>query len=132
VHDHLAIEAPTAVRSGPPPAWRTAVRTAAFGWVELLATRSYVTLSERCGWPVERLVEAMAPYWAEYDAIVTDGDARSAAQFSIAEEPERWVITQRLADPAGDGEWRFVAVVDLVGAQLDGAPSLQMDALGPY
>jgi hypothetical protein len=132
VHDHLAIEAPTAVRAGPPPAWRTAVRTAAFGWVELLATRSYVTLSERCGWPVERLVEAMAPYWAEYDAIVTDGDARSAAQLSIAEEPERWVITQRLADPAGDGEWRFVAVVDLVGAQLDGAPSLQMDALGPY
>jgi hypothetical protein len=132
VHDHLAIEAPTAVRAGPPPAWRTAVRTAAFGWVELLATRSYATLSERCGWPVERLVEAMAPYWAEYDTIVTDGDARSAAQFSIAEEPERWVITQRLADPAGDGEWRFVAVVDLVGAQLDGAPSLQMDALGPY
>jgi hypothetical protein len=132
VHDHVVIEAPTAVRAGPPPAWRTAVRTAAFGWVELLATRSYVTLSERCGWPVERLVEAMAPYWTEYDAIVTDGDARSAAQFSIAEEPERWVITQRLADPAGDGEWRFVAVVDLVGAQLDGAPSLQMEALGPY
>jgi hypothetical protein len=132
VHDHLAIEAPTAMRSGPPPAWRTAVRTAAFGWVELLATRSYGTLSERGGWPVERLVEAMAPYWAEYDTISTDGDARSAAQFSIAEEPERWVITQRLADPAGDGEWRFVAVVDLAGAQLDGAPSLQMDALGPY
>ena len=132
VHDHLAIEAPTAVRAGPPPAWRTAVRTAAFGWVELLATRSYVTLSERCGWPVERLVEAMAPYWTEYDTILTDGDARSAARFDIAEEPERWVITQRLADPAGDGEWRFVAVVDLAGAHLDGAPSLQMDALGPF
>ena len=38
VHDHLALEAPPAERVGPPPAWRTAVRTAAFGWVELLAT----------------------------------------------------------------------------------------------
>jgi hypothetical protein len=132
VHDHLALEAPAATRSGPPPAWRTTVRTAAFGWVELLATREYVRLAERSGWAGPRLAEAMAPYWAEYDQIVTDGDARSASQFSLVEEPGRWVITQRLADPAGDGEWRFVAAVDLELAAAEGAPSLQMEQLGTY
>ena len=74
----------------------------------------------------------MAPYWAEYGAILTDGDARSAAHLTLVEEPGRWVITQRLVDPEGDGEWRFVATVDLVAAETDGAPTLQMESLGPF
>ena len=74
----------------------------------------------------------MAPYWAEYDGIGTDADARSTAQFTLAEEPERWVVTQRLADPAGDGEWRFVAVVDLELAEAEGAPTLRLEELGPF
>ena len=36
-------------------------------------------LAERSGWNEERLAEAMAPYWAEYDGIGIDADARSAA-----------------------------------------------------
>jgi hypothetical protein len=108
------------------------VRTAAFGWVELLATRSHVVLAERCGWTAEQLAEAMAPYWAEYDSIGTDADARSTRQFTLVEERERWVVTQRLADPTGDGEWRFVAVVDLESARTEGAPTLQLDQLGRF
>ena len=46
---------PTAVRAWPPAAWRTAVRTAAFGWVELLAARSYGALADRSGWDETRL-----------------------------------------------------------------------------
>ena len=130
VHDHLAPEAPT-VHAGPPPAWRTAVRTAAFGWVELLATRRYAVLAERCGWAEERLWQAMAPYWREHDAIGIDADARSAAFFSLAEHPDRWVVTQILADPAGDGDWRLVATVDLAAADADGAPTLVLESLGP-
>ena len=83
VHDHLAPEAPEAARPWPPAAWRTAVRTAAFGWVELLATRAYPALAERSGWDEDRLAEAMAPYWAEYDGIGTDADARSTAAFTL-------------------------------------------------
>jgi hypothetical protein len=132
VHDHLAPEAPTVDRAWPPAAWRTAVRTAAFGWVELLATRSWTTLAERTGWSDERLAEAMAPYWAEYDEIAIDADARSAARFALVEEPDRWVVTQRLVDPAGDGEWRFVATVDLAAARADGAPTLGLESLGPF
>ena len=74
----------------------------------------------------------MEPYWDEYDAILTDGAARSSASFDLAEEPDRWVVTQRLADPAGDGEWRIVATVDLALARVDGAPSLQMTSLGRF
>jgi superfamily II RNA helicase len=132
VHDHLAPEAPTSFREWPPAAWRTTVRTASFGWVELLAARSWSTLAERTGWSEERLREAMAPYWAEYDAVAIDADARSAAHHTLVEGPDRWVVTQRLVDPAGDGEWRFVATVDLDGARADGAPLLRLDALGPF
>ncbi len=132
VHDHLAPEAHTLVPAGPPPAWRTAVRTAAFGWVELLARRAHTALAERSGWTVESIDAAMADYWAEYAAIEVDADARSSAQFALTEAPDRWTVVQRLVDPAGDGEWRFVATVDLADARADGAPSLVLDQLGRY
>jgi superfamily II RNA helicase len=130
VHDHLAPEFPDALRQWPPRAWHTAVRTAAFRWVELLATRSYGALADRSGWSEERLATVMAPYWAEYDNIGTDSEARSAAHFALREEADRWIVTQQLADPAGDGEWRFVAVVDLEAARAEGAPTLRLDELG--
>jgi superfamily II RNA helicase len=132
VHDHLAPDAPAAARVWPPPAWRTALRTAAFGWVDLLAARAYPALADRCGWTVEQITEAMAPYWAEYPSLVTDGDARSAAQFELTEAPGQWIVTQRLTDPEGNGEWRFVATVNLEVAEIEGAPTLQMEHLGTY
>ena len=131
IHEFVALDAPSIAQWGPPAAWRTAVRTAAFGWVELLARRSHAGLAERSGWPETRISEAMAPYWAEYDAIGIDGDARSSSRFQLVEEPDRWIVTQQLCDPAGDGEWRFVAVVDLALAETEGAPTLQIDQLGP-
>jgi hypothetical protein len=131
VHEHSAIAAPT-VRTGPPAAWRTAVRTAAFGWIDLLAARNHAALAARSGWSEQQIAEAMAPYWREHASIATDADARSAANFSLVEEQGRWVVTQRLTDPAGDGEWRLVAVVDLELAEAEGAPTLQLDQLGTY
>lgn len=128
---------PVVTLSGPPAAWHTAVRTAAFGWIELLAARNHAALGPRCGWSPAQLDEAMRPYWAAYDAIGVDADARSSACFDLTEDWDvdgsgRWVITQRIADPDGDGEWRFVATVDLATALNDGAPALQLDALGPF
>ena len=131
VHDHTAPAAPLAP-TGPPPSWRTAVRRAAFGWVELLATGRHEALAERCGWPAERLAGAMADYWTEYDAILSDGDARSARWFSLAEAPDRWTVTQQLADPEGDGAWRFTATVDVAAGLAAGGPTLVLETLGPY
>ena len=79
------------------------------------------------------LAEAMAPYWAEYDAHRHRRRRASRRPSStLVEEPDRWVVTQRLVDPAGDGEWRFVASVDLVASRSEGAPTLQLDNLGRF
>jgi superfamily II RNA helicase len=131
VHVHHAPEAPSLGPAGPPAAWRTAVRTTAFRWVELLATRSHAALAERCGWTPEQLDAAMAPYWAEYDAVLVDADARSSSHVRIEERPGQWLVTQQLCDPAGDGEWRFVASVDVEQAMAEGAPTLRLESLGP-
>jgi len=128
-HEHAQPTAPTLGPPGPPAAWRTAVRTAAFGWVDLLARRAHAALAERCGWSPDQLNAAMAPYWAEHAALYTDADARSAAMFELVEHADRWVVTQRLADPAGSGEWRFVAHVPLSESLEQGAPRLVLDSL---
>ena len=35
-----------------------------------------------------------------------------------------------IADPAGDGDWRFTACVDLVAARADGVPTLHLVSIG--
>jgi superfamily II RNA helicase len=129
VHDHQAPAALTE-HASPPAAWKTAVRTAVFGWVELLARRAYPALSDRTGWEDWRIRDALAPFWNEYDSIGVDGDARSAQHFRLTTEPSVWRVEQTLADPAGDGEWRVIATVDIEAALLDGAPTLQLVSIG--
>jgi hypothetical protein len=131
VHDHGDAPASPAA-AGPPRAWRTAVRTAAFGWVELLARRAYGALAERTGWPAERLEAAMAGYWAEHEALAVDADARSARWFRLEESPGSWLVEHRLADPAGDGDWRLLGTVDLAAAEDEGVPTLRLAAVGRY
>ncbi len=133
-------DAPTAPRpdaTGPggvgapkaPKAWRTAVRTAVFGWVELLAIRRHDRLAERTGWSVDDLNESMASYWSEYDSIATDADARSAAFFTLTEGPDVWTIHQRLSDPAGDGAWALTIEMP-VGLSIEtGQPVLRLIAI---
>ncbi len=117
---------------GPPPAWRTSIRTAAFGWVELLARKAYPSFSERIEgaptpWDLENM---LAEYWAEHPSIETTTEARSAAFFSIDDSVAgTWTVTQRLCDPEGDGDWRFVGTVDLARAADDGGPTLVFGAV---
>lgn len=130
VHDHTEPVAPTSIMI--PKAWRTAVRTAAFGWVELLAGRRYGVLAERTGWEEGRLRTAMAAFWQEHGSIGIDADARSARWFTLAETPERWTVRQQLADPDGNGDWALHAEVDLAAARLDGGPTLRLVGLGRF
>ena len=118
--------------AGPPRAWRTAVRTAAFGWVELLARKAYVALGARTLRSDYALAVALAPYFGEHGSIATDADARSSAYFTLIEEPGRWVVHQRLSDPEGDGDWRFTATVDLAQANEAGAPTLSLQSIGRF
>ena len=127
-------EAPS-VAAGPPPAWRTTLRTAVFRWVELLAARSYQRLAEQLAahiptttWTAEALSTALAPYWLAHDHIGIDTDAR--ALFTLREHDQRWEITQILADPERTGEWRLVIEVDLEASATAGAPVMDLIALG--
>jgi hypothetical protein len=137
--DRAAPSAPQQlIKSGPPKGWKTVVRNALFGWVELLAIRRPDRLAERLegqpgdrsgdrsAWSWEQLATAMQPYWDEYDTINTDMDARSATYFSIVEEPDRWVITQRLSDPLGDGSWRLQAEMRFAESEEAGQPLLRL------
>lgn len=132
------LSAPTVAPARPPEAWKTAVRTTAFGWVELLATRRHTVLAERTGWEASRLAAAMAPYWDQYDTIGIDAAARGADRFRLVHEPHtgdggpgRWVVTQHLDDPDGHGDWWFTASVDLAAALDEGAPTLVLESIGP-
>jgi Domain of unknown function (DUF3516) len=132
VAEHHAVAAPK-VAVGPPPAWRTSIRTAAFAWVELLARQAYGPFSERVegappSWDIHN---ALNDYWTEHATIETTGDARSAAFFSIDDSvPGTWTVTQRLSDPEGDGDWRIVGTVDLARAEDEGGPTLVFSSLG--
>lgn len=118
--------------SGPPKAWKTAMRTAAFGWVDVLARKGFAVLAERTGWSQLQLIDIMRAYWSTYGTISTDSDARSAKYFSITEEADRWVLRQRLVDPEGDAAWGFTAHINLAEAMEAGAPTLVLESIGPF
>ncbi len=133
LHDHLAIDAPLAHPGGSTGgmAHRRAHRRVRMGRAARRRARTPRWPNAAAG-VCSDIADAMAPYWSEYDHIAIDADARSARQFALVEEPNRWTVTQRLADPDDDGEWRFVAFVDLDTAMSEGAPTLVLEQLGTY
>ena len=80
----------------------------------------------------------MAGYWVEHEYVGIDAHARSSEFFELrasgaAGTPlESWTIVQRLSDPAGDGDWRLTACVDLAVARAEGAPILQLVSIGRF
>ena len=99
----------------------------------MLARRAYEALAERTQVSLVELFTAMGPYWSEHAAIATDGDARSAAFFTLDDSsPLTWTIHQRLADPEEDGDWGFTATVDLAEAEEFGVPALRLVSIGRF
>jgi Domain of unknown function (DUF3516)/DEAD/DEAH box helicase len=126
----VTYEAPTAPGpQGPPRAWRTAVRTAMFAWVEMLARHAYDQLGARTEWPSYQLANALTPFWAEHSSISIDTDARANALFTITEEPGKWIVRQQLVDPEDSGEWSITATVDLEEAAENGTPHLVLASI---
>ncbi|MCD4549277.1 DEAD/DEAH box helicase [Schaalia sp. lx-260] len=136
-------------------ALRTHVRNAMFKRVELASRDDVVSLGrldEAAGWDEARWDHALARYWAEYDWIGIDQEARSHSMCVINESPERvdliasglpenvlnqpcpslWLITQRIVDPEGDGDWRMVAYVDLQQTELHDELALYFVDFSPH
>lgn len=109
-----------------PRAFNVMIRNRMFRWVENLALkRNYAELVAAAGpdsdlTSVDAVVEAMKPYWDEYDSIAIDGAARGGGRFiyqqGLSEQGSHdgrsEQVIQILADPNGNDEWRLVGRVD--------------------
>ena len=84
----------------------TMARNTVWKLVRLLAFKQYGRAAEALAdsgdqdWGAERLREAMADYWAEYDEIQIGPDARSSEQTHIERRDAEWEFTQDPPRPA--------------------------------
>ena len=117
-------------------AFRVMVRNRAFDWVQRLARRKgydeiVAEAVDRGRWQSgEDVIEAMAPYRAEFDEVLVDGGARSGERFSYDKETSQ--VVQILRDPEDSNEWRILASIDLEASAAEGRVVLRLvDIVGP-
>ncbi|MDO4503073.1 MAG: DUF3516 domain-containing protein [Coriobacteriia bacterium] len=103
------------------------VRNALFQRVRLAAQRKIEQLAELdgdWGFGVARWSEVLDRFYADHEELLTDGDARSTAYFTVDESGEAehhtWHVEQVLHDVDGDHDYRIVAEVDLDATQDGG------------
>lgn len=102
-------------------AFTVLVRNEMFRRVQLAALQrddDLVALDPDAGWP-----EALDGYFADHDALLTGGPARSPALCEIDESEASagfWSVEQILDDPEGDHDWRIRARVDLAASAEEG------------
>mgnify|MGYP000687656276 CR=1 FL=1 len=93
-----------------------------------LAAREHVRdlgeLDDDWGMSEIRWQKALDAYHEQHEEILTDGDARSAAMFSIDESDEKtdhvWHVHQIFADENGDHDFGIMGDVDLDATQDGG------------
>lgn len=115
----------------------TMVRNAIWKVVRHLAFRRYDLAAEALSeahesneWSPERLAEALAPYWAEYDSIDIGPDARSAGQLQSERDEREWRLVQILLDPNADRSWHMRFDLDLEASREAVRPVLTLRSLG--
>ena len=103
------------------------VRNALFRRVTLAArghVRDLGELDEDWGMSEVRWQKTLDAYHEQHEEILTDGDARSAAMFSIDESDEKtdhvWHVHQIFADEDGDHDFGIMGDVDLDATQDGG------------
>jgi hypothetical protein len=114
-------------------AFRVLVRNELFRRVQLAALDDADALGEldaASGFDADRWGEALDAYYAVHDSIGTDADARSAAMLMVEQGPDAWTVRQIFADPAGDHDWGFSAVVDLAASAEQGVAVIRVTDVG--
>jgi hypothetical protein len=115
-------------------AFTVLVRNAMFRRVELAALRRSGELGEldaESGWDAERWGAALADYFAEYDRIGTDADARNPALLHVTPGEGSWRVRQVFDDPDHDHDWGISAAIDLAASDELGEPVVQVLDVGP-
>ncbi|MBP1327457.1 superfamily II DNA/RNA helicase [Leucobacter exalbidus] len=114
------------------------LRNALFRRVQGAAFERYSELAELDGpggFSEQKWRDALAGYYTEYDEILLDGDARSAALVQIdrsSADEGIWRFRQVLLDPENDRDWRIEGTVDLEKSELEGEPVVRVDRVGPF
>ena len=117
--------APTDITTRP-RAFAVLVRNVAFGWVRRLAHGRH-DLVEPSALRPEALLRAMEPYWARYDQILLDAEARGPSFFSF----DGRAVRQTILDPDSDCEWAIVGEVDLEASRETGKAVVTLTGVGP-
>jgi hypothetical protein len=119
-------------------AFTAMVRNACYRLVRALALGRYDEAADAVeaiegepGWSPDRLASALAPYFEAHAAIRTDAAARSPTNTIVEEHERAWEVRQILVDPEDELEWSILARVDLDRARREGAPVLELRAIGP-
>ena len=104
------------------------VRNALFRRVTLAArghVRDLGELDEDWGMSEVRWQKALDAYHEQHEEILTNGDARSSAMFTIDESDEKtdhvWHVHQIFADEDGDHDFGIMGDVDLDATKRSGA-----------
>jgi hypothetical protein len=111
------------------------VRNAMFRRVELAARRDWTALGDLdgdAGWDAAAWEDALARYWDQHDAILTDADARGPDLLDIVPDLDRSLLRvgQVIHDPAGFHDWRIDAEVDLAASDAAGVAVLRVQEVG--
>ncbi|MGO1972806.1 MAG: DEAD/DEAH box helicase [Propionibacteriaceae bacterium] len=146
--EELAAGGPAAVAVRPPAletehrpvtgnerAFRVLVRNALFRRVELMARRDWAglgALDADSGWDAATWQQALAPYFAEHEELLTDADARGPGLLIIDTEsvPGEWRVRQILHDPENDHDWAILAAVSLAASDELGEAAVRVTAAG--
>ncbi len=115
----------------------TAIRTAMFHRVELLARENYQALADLTpapahgAWDAQTWADSVDGYWREYSDIGIGPDARGRDLITIDMNADPIAVTQILDDPEGDGDWRITATVDSGASDQAEAPVISIIRVGP-
>ncbi|PRI09999.1 DEAD/DEAH box helicase [Leucobacter massiliensis] len=113
------------------------LRNALFRRVQAAAFERYGELAELDGprgFGEQRWRDALAGYYAEYDEIRIDAEARNAGLLEIDRSDAasgQWRFRQVLLDPAGDRDWGIEGVVELAESEAEGEPVLRIERVAP-
>jgi superfamily II RNA helicase len=103
-------------------------------WEEALASiRAGVTGVDEGGeeWTEERLEQAMAGYYEDYETLVFDPRARQTDKTRIDERDKHlWSVRQTLLDPEEEGFWYIEGEVDLREDQSPEGPLVRVLRIG--
>ena len=145
----LGLDADGAEAPLPPPArsvlanqraFLVMLRNALFRRVQAAASERYAELGELDGphgFGEQRWRDALDAYFAEYDEIRVDADARASGLLELDRGPEAaaagvWRFRQVLLDPEGDRDWAVEGVVDLAASEAEGEPVVRVERVGPF